>query len=201
MVNKLDPNEILCREFDYAAQTAFQANEDRVRVFNYYLATMGTMIAASVFADLTNSMYLEVFSLAVGILAGLGFIFLLKLIKLRSAWQDSIQTMCRIKKFYIEKCDIPLENAFRWKNKTIPTAGKINSVAFLMGLIIMILSSASAGGAVYFWGKALERAWGSSSIKVGTIVFIGQLMVWLIVTRLIIDKKSVEHEIKNKKDA
>lgn len=29
----LDPNEILAREFDYAAQTAMQVNEDRVRVF------------------------------------------------------------------------------------------------------------------------------------------------------------------------
>ena len=29
---KLDPNEIPSREFDYAAQTAFQAHEGRVRV-------------------------------------------------------------------------------------------------------------------------------------------------------------------------
>ncbi|MGD2249676.1 MAG: hypothetical protein PVF58_14810 [Candidatus Methanofastidiosia archaeon] len=177
MVKELDPNEILCREFEYAAQSAFQANEDRVRVFNYYLATMGTMIAASVFADLTNSMYLEVFGLAIGILAILGFIFVLKLIKLRMSWKESVQAMCKIKEYYIENYDESLKKAFEWKSKTIPSVGKINSVAFLMGLIIMTLSSASAAGAVYFWGKALEKIWDSWSIKVGTIVFMGQILV------------------------
>jgi hypothetical protein len=189
MVKELDPNEILCREFEYAGQCAFQANEDRVRVFNYYLATMGTMIAASVFAVKTDSMYLEVFGLAIGILAVLGFIFVLKLIKLRASWKESVQAMCKIKKFYIKRCDESLEKAFEWEYNTIPSVGKIKSVAFLMGLIIMTLSSASAAGAVYFWSKALEKAWDSWSIGIGILVFIGQLMVWIIITRYI-DKKS-----------
>jgi hypothetical protein len=72
--------------------------------------------------------------------------------------------------------------------------GKINSVAFLMGLIIMTLSSASAAGAVYFWGKALEKIWDSWSIRAGIMVFMGQFLVWLITTRLIIDK-----DVKKKK--
>jgi len=32
----LDPNEILVAEFNYIASTAFQTNEDRARVSNYY---------------------------------------------------------------------------------------------------------------------------------------------------------------------
>ncbi len=55
---KLDPNEILSREFEYAAQTALQAYEDRARVFNYYLATAGTLIAGVVLLDLNNSTHL-----------------------------------------------------------------------------------------------------------------------------------------------
>ena len=35
----LDVNEILIAEFNYIANTAFQANEDRARVSNYYLMT------------------------------------------------------------------------------------------------------------------------------------------------------------------
>ena len=85
MAKELDPNEILSREYEYDAQTAIQANEDRVRVFNYYLATAGTLLAASVFAKLDNSSYLGIFSLVIGGLACLGFIFVLKLIKLRVA--------------------------------------------------------------------------------------------------------------------
>ena len=37
--NCLDVNDILIAEFNYIASTAFQANEDRARVSNYYLMT------------------------------------------------------------------------------------------------------------------------------------------------------------------
>jgi len=42
----LDVNEILVTEFEYIAATAFQANEDRARVSNYYLMTAGAAVAA-----------------------------------------------------------------------------------------------------------------------------------------------------------
>lgn len=194
MAEELDPNEILCREFEYAAQTAFQANEDRVRVFNYYLATVGTLFAASVFARLDINAYVKVFSLVIGGLAVLGFIFLLKLIKLRAAWKDSVCAMCQIKKYYIEHCDESLEEAFRWKKESIPSVSKIRSVAFLMGLIIMILSSASAAGAFYFWGEAAKKTWTTWSISVFVVICGVQLTVWLVTTRLIDQqyKESVE---------
>jgi hypothetical protein len=37
----LYPAEILVAEFNYIASTAFQANEDRARVSNYYLMSAG----------------------------------------------------------------------------------------------------------------------------------------------------------------
>jgi hypothetical protein len=184
MAKELDPNEILSREFEYAAQTAIQANEDRVRVFNYYLATVGTLFAASVFANLDDSAYVELFSFVIGGLAVLGFIFLLKLIKLRVAWRDSVCAMCQIKKYYIVHCDNQLEDAFRWKSESIPSVSKVYTIAFLMGLIIIILSSASAAGAVYFWGKATERVLTSWSIGVGVVSFGMQLIAWMVATRL-----------------
>ncbi len=36
----------LSAEYDYIAQTAFQANEDRARVSTFYIVTFGTLIAA-----------------------------------------------------------------------------------------------------------------------------------------------------------
>jgi len=42
----LDVNEIVVAEFEYIATTAFQANEDRARVSNYYLMTAGAAVAA-----------------------------------------------------------------------------------------------------------------------------------------------------------
>jgi hypothetical protein len=182
---KLDPNEILSREFEYAAQTAFQAHEDRVRVFNYYLATAGTMIAAVVLADLTNSIHLAVFGLLFGGLTTLGFMSLLKLAKLRLAWADSVRAMCQIKEYYIQMCDeVQLTRAFRWKMETIPPVGKKWTVAFLMALTIDFLSSASAGGAVLFWGLAATgRVWIIQSVLIGLFSLAGQLIVWRFLCR------------------
>lgn len=182
---ELDPNEILSHEFDYAAQTAFQANEDRVRVFNYYLATAGTLIAAVVLADLTNSAHLIVFGLVLSGLAILGLMSLLKLAKLRLAWIDSVRAMCQIKKYYVQMCDeVDLSRAFRWTTETIPSAGKKWTVAFLMALTITLLNSASMGGAVLFWGLlATGRLWIIESVLAGLLSLVGQLVVWFRLCR------------------
>lgn len=177
---KLDPNTILSREFEYAAQTAIQANEDRVRVFNYYLATVGTMIAAAVLADQTSDMRLVIFGLAISGLAFLGVVSLLKLAKLRIAWAESARAMCQIKEYYSQMCDeIQLGRAFRWKMKTIPAVGKKWTIAFLMALVIMFLSSISAGGAVFFWCLIVTgEKWIFVSAIVGSASFAGQIVVW-----------------------
>jgi hypothetical protein len=178
---ELDPNEILSREFEYAAQTAFQANEDRIRVFNYYLATAGTLIAAVALADLTKRTDLMAgFSLLFGGLAILGVVSFLKLAKLRLAWTDSVRAMCQIKEYYIQMCDeVQLERAFRWKMETIPPVGKKWTVALLMALSIGLLSSASAGGAVFLWGLAATgRSWIVQSVLMGLLSLAGQLVIW-----------------------
>jgi hypothetical protein len=182
---KLDPNEILSREFDYAAQTAFQAHEDRVKVFNYYLATAGTLIAAVVLADLTNRTHLVVFVLLFGGLAILGFMSLLKLAKLRLAWSDSVRAMCQIKEYYVQMCDeVQLARAFRWTMETIPPVGKKWTVAFLIALTIGLLNSASAGGVVLLWGLAvMGRLWIIQSVLAGLCSLVGQLVVWFCICR------------------
>jgi len=180
MSNQLNPNTILSHEFEYAAQTAFQANEDRVRVFNYYLATAGTMIAASVLGDLSNDTHLTVFALAIAGLAFLGFISLLKLAKLRMAWADSVRAMCQIKKYYVETCgEAQLKEAFLWTGDTIPAVGKKWTVAFLMAVTIAVLSSASAGGVVLIRDLAVVgKMWVYKGAVVGFLSFVGQIAVW-----------------------
>jgi hypothetical protein len=181
---ELDPNEILSREFEYAAQTAFQAQEDRVRVFNYYLAMAGTTIAAALLPSSANNVHLGVFSLLFGGLAILGFLSLLKLAKLRLAWVDSVRAMCQIKEYYIQMCDkVQLERAFRWKRETIPPLGKRWTVAFLMALTIGFLSSASTGGAILLWGLAVGRSWIIQSILIGLFSLAVQVVLWCVLCR------------------
>lgn len=183
---ELDPNEILSREFEYAAQTAFQAHEDRVKVFNYYLATAGTLVASVVVVDLTNSTdLLAVFGLLFAGLAILGFVSFLQLMKLRLAWTDSVRTMCQIKEYYVQMCgEVQLAGAFRWTIETIPPVGKKWTVAFLMSLTIALLSSACAGGAVLLWGLvARGRLWIIQSIVAGLLSLAGQLAAWFCLCR------------------
>ncbi len=42
----LKPDDILIAEFNYIAQTAFQANEDRARVTNFFLTSLCSLIIA-----------------------------------------------------------------------------------------------------------------------------------------------------------
>ncbi len=43
---KLDPARLLEKEFEYIAQTAFQANEDRARLVSLYLVTVASLLGA-----------------------------------------------------------------------------------------------------------------------------------------------------------
>ena len=41
----LSPDEMLIAEYNYIAQTAFQANEDRSRVTSFYFVSVGSLVA------------------------------------------------------------------------------------------------------------------------------------------------------------
>jgi hypothetical protein len=181
----LNPNDILTKEFDYAAHTALQANEDRVRIFNYYLATAGTVIAAVALAETATPGQFAAFALLFAGLALLGVLFLLQLVKLRLAWTDSVRAMCQIKEYYVKSLgdEVPLASAFRWSEKTIPSGPKPWTVAFLMALTVAVLSSACAGAAVFVWGMAAGGWWVAGAVIAGVAVFAAQVAVWFLLSR------------------
>lgn len=146
----LNSNEILMAEFNYAAQSAFQANEDRVRVFNFVFANIVTLIASLTLSMLNQSLDTRLFGYLFVALAGIGLLSLLQLIRLRAAWRSSVQTMNQIKDFYVTHSAIDIKPAFKWTTATIPGGVKIFSLSFLMGLALIILNSFAASAAVYF---------------------------------------------------
>ncbi|RME90532.1 MAG: hypothetical protein D6770_02285 [Anaerolineae bacterium] len=174
----LDIGEILSREFEYAAQTAFQANEDRVRVFNYYIATAGTLLATLAVADFANRSHRIAVAIAFTLLSVWGFLSLLELIKLRVAWRDSVRAMCQIKEYYL-RANPDLEEAFRWRTATIPAAGKKWSIAFLKGLTLSLFNATSVGCAVFFWGwVANGEAPLVLSLVGAAVFFLFQIVLW-----------------------
>jgi hypothetical protein len=65
----------------------------------------------------------------------LGYVFFLKLIRLRQAHRDSLIAMGKVKTFYIDqfKVHFPnIERAFHWRLETIPAGEKFGNVTFLV---------------------------------------------------------------------
>ena len=163
--NSLNPNDILTAEFDYIAQTAFQANEDRARVTNFFLVTLVGFIAALLGSQVQNLMVPQVywaFVVLFGVLFLASILTLLQLVRLREAWFESVKAMNCIKDYYRARLPgLELDAAFLWKGTTIPAPYKPWSIGFLLALQVALLGGASAGAAVIFvgltWGAWL---WG-----------------------------------------
>ena len=176
----LDPNEILVAEFNYIASTAFQANEDRARVSNYYLMTAGAAVAAILGIKLEGAMPTVVywgFAAVFGALAIIGLLTMLQLARLRSAWMASAKAMNEIKDYYMERCPhAQLEEAFTWTNKSLPSPSKRGSVAFLLALSVVLVDAGAAMASVAFLGAGVNQArlvlWLLLGLFVG-LVFIG----------------------------
>jgi hypothetical protein len=162
----LSPDEILKAEYDYIANTVFQANEDRARVTSFYLVTFGSFIAALVSAQLNGTSEKVAWAQwgFIGLflaLALMGIVTILQLARLRMAWFESVQAMNAIKEYYIvEHPD--LATAIKWRSdpKTMPAKLKWNSVSFLLVLQVAFLGGAALGAAIFFAVRAVSgNAW------------------------------------------
>lgn len=185
--SSLDPNDILTAEFEYIAQTAFQANEDRARVTNFYLVTLVGFIAALLGIQMDNLMVPQVywaFAALFVVLFLASILTLLQLIRLREAWFESIKAMNAIKAYY--QAHLPaldLDAAFRWKAATIPAPFKPWSVGFLLALQVAVLGGASAGAAVVFFGLTQGAwAWGWA-VVVTLAAAAGQMVLYRALLR------------------
>lgn len=174
----LNPNDILMREFDYASQTAFQANEDRVKVFSYYLGSATTLIAATIFPDFEKPLHLYIFMFLFLGFYILGVFSFLKIIKLRLAWTNSVIAMNEIKEFYIGKLSgISLEAAFKWRMNSIPNVGKKWTIAFLMYIVTAFLASLSLSLSVLLLFSIIRD---NFLYEVGLATFFGSLLFHLL---------------------
>lgn len=182
-ITPLEPDQLLTAEFQYIAQTAFQANEDRARVSTFYIVTLGSLVAALFSGQLDtvgdpadiNRGFAMLF-LAVSLF---GLLTLLQLVRLRQAWRESALAMNQIKQFYMEHYpDLPLNDALRWQNTNLPALYKPWSIGFLQMLQVAILSGVTFGTAVLFLGFATgQNNWGLA-IMLGLLFAILQVFLY-----------------------
>jgi len=154
------PEEFLAAEFEYIANSAFQANEDRSKAASFFLVAVGSLVAA-IFGinlpDTFGTVKPVVYFLLSGLfmlLTALGVLTLLQLVRLRLAWYAAAQAMNQMKDFFIAQ-DARLREAFPWRTDTLPPVTKKNSIAFLIAQEVAIISSLTAGAAAYFLQQGL----------------------------------------------
>ncbi|HET9981927.1 MAG TPA: NUDIX hydrolase [Ktedonobacterales bacterium] len=142
---------MMLAEFNYANSTAYQALDDRGRMFGIYLG-IASVLAGGVGAlyELgSRSANSGVIAAALLILAGfIGLIFFFKIVRIRQAFDDSLLTMNTIKEHYISKFkgDVPaVEDIFRWRMKSMPTGRRFGSLTFLVCFAITVIDSLALG--------------------------------------------------------
>ena len=85
-----------------------------------------------------------------------GWLYFLKLIRLRQAWHESASAMTQIKKFYIDNVDgfhsHTYRQAFLWKDSTLPPPHKPWNVFFYSAMLIGFLDSVAfmIGGSLIY---------------------------------------------------
>lgn len=151
--------EIVAAEYEYIAQTAFQAQEDRARVTSFYIVSLGSLFGAffgTTFNEETTSpLTYGSFSGLFFFLSYFGFITLKQLIVLRKAWFESAKAMNQIKDFLISKNN-DLSAAFRWQSKTLPPLYKPGNVAYLLAQQVAFLGTITIGAGFFYGSKALK---------------------------------------------
>jgi hypothetical protein len=185
----LDVNQVLIAEFNYIAQTAFQANEDRSRVSNFYFVTTGAAIGAIFSARLETGEIAFVyagFAALFLILTLVGLFTLLQLVRLRIAWEDSARAMNVIKDYYCKHArQLNLNPAFFWRTHSVPKGRNWKTVAFLIALSILAISWGTVAATVvyafliYFAVNGARPTYEQGALIGGTAFIVGGGVVLL----------------------
>jgi len=182
--SELRAEEILRLEFEYAAKTAEQAQDDRTAILNLYLLLVGGVGSLALALPQLNGnpgfvLPREAHAVLFGLLSVTGFFVLMTLLRLRQAWQDSALVMNRIKEVYVEKFP-ELAGALRWRTHTLPAPGKLWTITFNLAFLVCILDSVALGAAVHFIEPS---AWQNDYVFeafVGALFFLWQMWFYFI---------------------
>ena len=153
-------DELLAAEYNYIAQTASQANEDRARVSSFYLIAVGSLVAAlfgTQFFDpnlFSSSRTINImFSGLFVLLTLLGTSTIMQLARLRLAWFESALAMNQIKDFAVNQ-NPELAQAFLWKTSSLPLKYKTSSVSYYQDIEVSLISGLMFGAASFFLQQA-----------------------------------------------
>ncbi len=179
-------DELLAAEFNYIAQTAIQANEDRARVSSFYLIAVGSLVAAMFGAQYIDSTFLSIdvnvlFSGLFLLLTLMGTSTIMQLARLRSAWYESALAMNQLKDYMMSQ-NKTLNQAFRWKTSTLPGKYKKDSISYYQALEVALISGLMLGAAVFFTEQAILPP-GSFPLVPAAVIGMASVFVQLYIYR------------------
>lgn len=179
-------DELLAAEFNYIAQTAIQANEDRARVSSFYLIAVGSLVAAMFGAQYIDSTFLSIdvnvlFSGLFLLLTLMGTSTIMQLARLRSAWYESALAMNQLKDYMMSQ-NKTLNQAFRWKTSTLPRKYKKDSISYYQALEVALISGLMFGAAVFFLEQAILPP-GAFPLIPAAVIGIASVFVQLYIYR------------------
>ena len=186
-LQSVELDELLAAEFNYIAQTATQAFEDRARVSSFYLIAVGSLIAAlfgtqlfepEQFTQTVKLMFCGVFLL----LTLLGASTVMQLAQLRSAWYESMMAMNQLKDFAMKQSP-ELADAFRWKSSTLPAKYKAGSVSSYQAMEVAMISGLMFGTAMFFLQQAFF------AVNLLTWILCILLVVLAVITQMTLYKR------------
>jgi len=179
---KLD--NMLLEEYNYASVTAYQALEDRARMFNLYLLLIGVLgsgLAAVYQLGKGLGAFEQELVVALFFITGLmGVAFFVKQIRLRQAYRESLLAMNTVKEYYIyefKQLKPNVTNAFHWRLETMPTGEKVGSVTYIVCATIAFLGALCFAGATF----VAEQAWLASTLTANAPALNGlQSLIFLL---------------------
>lgn len=194
-------DKILLAEFEYLANAAQQANEDRAKVIQYYVISLGSLAGSVVSLREVPPAYLPWAYGGVAIiflvLTVFGIITVRQLISLRLAWLEYSLSMDKIKEYYIDrfpKADLP--QVMRLRASKLPLAYQAASISHLLALATFFLNALSLVIAAVFWQLAIFNCLKFSAVTISGLVlavllFGGQQIYY----RMKLEKSGIQKDI------
>ncbi|MBT3188749.1 MAG: hypothetical protein HN736_01765 [Anaerolineae bacterium] len=188
---RFEVEEVVAEEYQYVAQTAFQAQEDRARVTTFYLVSVGSLFGAFFgTTPTTEQTTLWAFTGLFLFLSYFGIITLRQLIQLRLAWFESARAMNQIKDFLITQ-NKELDKAFRWQTKTLPALYKPKSVAYYLAQQVAMLGAVTFSAMTFYAGLAITENLETNPLLIAGAVIGGLLFLKF---QMKLYRKELEHK-------
>jgi 8-oxo-dGTP pyrophosphatase MutT (NUDIX family) len=184
---------LLLEEFNYAGNSAYQAMEDRARMFSLYLVIIGVLASGLVAVYQLGGASLKTFTqpltMLLLVLGGfVGVVFFVQLIRLRQAHQESIITMNMIKEYYLGRFtdDNPnIGNIFNWRLAGMKGGERLGSVTFLVCFTVAFLGGGAFAAAAFVGYNLSSGAPGADPFAPETFVPAGGIALAVLVVAIL----------------